>query len=135
MRLFTASLVVAGLSATAVTAQDVDLGRALYQTHCANCHGVDADGQGPLAGALIQKPVNLSRLSADNKGEFPLERVVRRIDGRDPLISHGSPMPVYGDYFEGVANAPLKVPTGQPMLVSQPVADLVTYLLSLQQDM
>ncbi|MFP7673913.1 c-type cytochrome [Marivita sp. S0852] len=122
------------LSAMPLAAQDVDQGRALFQTHCANCHGGDADGLGPLAPALVLQPSNLTELSAKNDGEFPLERVLKRIDGTDPLVSHGSPMPVYGPYFEGVANTPMKLPTGQPMLVSEPIADLVGYLMSVQVD-
>lgn len=133
MRRFGACLVALCLGSTALFAQDVDHGRALYLSHCANCHGLDADGAGPLAGALLLQPSNLTRLAAANGGEFPLERAVRRIDGTDPLVSHGSPMPVYGPYFEGVANAPMKLSSGQPILVSEPIADLVAYLLSVQE--
>jgi mono/diheme cytochrome c family protein len=132
MRRSIVSLATLCLTALPVFAQDVDQGRALFQTHCAACHGTDAKGQGPLAPALLLQPVDLTRLSAINDGIFPLERVLRRIDGTDPLVSHGSPMPVYGPYFEGVANTPMKLPSGQPMLVSEPIADLVGYLMSVQ---
>lgn len=132
MRLFTAGLIAIGFLATTVAAQDIDQGRALYQTHCATCHGADGTGQGPLAGALVLQPVDLTVLAAKNDGEFPMERVLKRIDGTDPLVSHGSPMPVFGPYFQGVANTPMKLPTGQPMLVAEPIADLVGYLLSIQ---
>ena len=127
---------LAALSAFAAPAfaQDADVGRSLFQTHCANCHGADADGQGPLAPALVLQPVDLTQLSAQNDGTFPLEDVLRRIDGTDPLVSHGSPMPVYGPYFEGVANTPMKLPSGQPILAPEPMADLVAYLLSIQAD-
>ena len=133
MRRVLACLSVLSLTAVPVMAQDVDQGRALFQTHCATCHGADATGQGPLAGALVLQPVDLTALAAGNGGAFPLERVLRRIDGTDPLVSHGSPMPVYGPYFEGVANTPMKLPSGQPVLVSEPIADLVGYLQSLQE--
>lgn len=113
-------------------AQDADIGRSLFQTHCANCHGAEADGQGPLAPALVLQPTDLTALSANNDGTFPLEPVLRRIDGTDPLVSHGSPMPVYGPYFEGVANTPMKLSSGQPILVPEPMADLVAYLMSVQ---
>ncbi|WP_439122339.1 c-type cytochrome [Marivita sp.] len=120
------------LTAAPLMAQDVDHGRALFQTHCATCHGADAKGQGPLAPALVLQPVDLTALAARHDGVFPLERVLKRIDGTDPLVSHGSPMPVYGPYFEGVANTPMKLPSGQPILVSDPIADLVGYLQSVQ---
>lgn len=132
MRRVLAGLTLIALTAAPVMAQDVDHGRALFQTHCATCHGADAKGQGPLAGALVLQPVDLTALASRNGGSFPLERVLKRIDGTDPLVSHGSPMPVYGPYFEGVANTPMKLPSGQPMLVSEPIADLVGYLQSVQ---
>ncbi|WP_299784635.1 cytochrome c [uncultured Marivita sp.] len=132
MRHALACLALFGLTATPLAAQDVDHGRSLFQTHCANCHGADANGQGPLAPALVLQPVDLTRLASRHDGEFPLERVLNRIDGTDPLVSHGSPMPVYGPYFEGVANTPMKLPSGQPILVSEPIADLVGYLQSVQ---
>ncbi len=112
-------------------AQDADSGGEIYQNHCAVCHGIEATGQGPMAGVLLIKPVNLRRLTSDNGGVFPTERVVKRIDGRDALVSHGSPMPVYGRFFEG-NDVAIKTPSGQPVLTSKPIADLLVYLQSLQ---
>jgi len=130
-----AALIVAmgltGLS-TSGQAQDVGEGGLLYKTHCANCHGTEADGNGPLANAMIMKPKNLSQLSAENDGVFPIVRVVKRIDGRDALVSHGSPMPVYGQFFEGDDTA-LKTPSGQPIMTSRAIADLVAYLQEQQE--
>lgn len=83
-----------------------------------------------MAGVLVIQPTNLTELSGQD-GTFPTARVVARIDGRDPLVSHGSPMPVYGPYFEGQDTA-IKAPTGQPILTSMPIADLVAYLETLQ---
>jgi len=57
---------------------------------------------------------------------------VMRIDGRDPLVSHGSAMPVYGQFFQQGADVPIKAPSGQPILTSEPIVDLVVYLQSLQ---
>lgn len=124
----TAALVSTAMSAQA---QDVNAGAELYRTHCATCHGTEGTGQGPMAGVLVIKPVNLAELAANNGGEFPTGRVVKRIDGRDPLVSHGSPMPVYGYFFEGDDTA-VKTPSGQPILTSGPIVDLLAYLQSLQ---
>ena len=57
--------------------------------------------------------------------------MVKRIDGRDPLVAHGSPMPIYGDFFQG-QDAALKTESGQPIITSTPVTDLVAYLEGLQ---
>lgn len=127
------AILAACLLAAPVVAQDADIGRALYHTHCATCHGLEGGGDGPMSGVLLIPPSDLTGLSLRNAGTFPLERVVMRIDGREPLVSHGSPMPVYGDYFEGVFDVPMKTPAGQPILTSQPVVDLVAYLREIQR--
>ena len=130
-----ASIVVLPAPATAQEIDnraDVATGRALYMTHCATCHGLEADGNGPMAPVLLVQPKSLAALSAQNDRVFPLQRVVARIDGRDPLVSHGSAMPVYGEVFQGDDRA-MKTETGQPMLAGGPIVDLVAYLRSIQQ--
>ncbi|WP_171212299.1 c-type cytochrome [Ruegeria sp. HKCCA5426] len=116
--------------ASQAVAQDVETGAELYQHYCATCHGIDATGHGPMAGVLVIQPTDLTQLSGDG-GVFPTARVVARIDGRDPLVSHGSPMPVYGPYFDG-QDTSMKTPEGQPILTSQPIVDLVAYLETIQ---
>lgn len=122
--------------ASPLVAQDVDYaameGQRIYQTYCATCHGVDAHGDGPMAATLILQPPDLTGLTARNDGVFPTTRVAMRVDGREPLVSHGSPMPVYGDFFEGNDTA-IKLETGQPMMTSRPIVDLIAYLESLQE--
>lgn len=120
------------LSPHMVAAQDADVGRAHYHAHCATCHGLEGAGDGPMAGVLLVPPSDLTTLSARHGGAFPTERVVKRIDGREPLISHGSPMPVFGDYFERRFDVPLTLVTGEKLWTSQPVLDLVAYLRELQ---
>lgn len=112
-------------------AQDVDTGAQLFQHYCATCHGIDATGQGPMASVLLVQPTDLTALGGTG-GMFPTARVVARIDRRDPLISHGSPMPVYGPYFEG-QDTSIKTPEGQPILTSQPIVDLVACMKTLQE--
>ncbi len=124
------ALTVLTMIPQASSAQDVETGAELYQHYCATCHGLDATGHGPMAGVLVIQPTNLRTL-ADANGLFPTARVVARIDGREPLVSHGSPMPVYGPYFEGNDTA-IKTPEGQPILTSKPIVDLVAYLKTLQ---
>ena len=129
--LISAALVGLGL-ATPLVAQDADDGRALYARHCATCHGLDASGNGPMAPALVIQPPDLTALAAGNGGIFPTFRAVMRIDGRDPLVSHGSPMPVFGQFFQG-NDAAMKAESGQPIMTSKPVIDLVAYLEALQE--
>lgn len=110
---------------------EIEAGRQLYMRHCATCHGLEADGNGPMAPILLVQPKDLTTLASLNEGVFPVLRVVQRVDGRDPLVSHGSAMPVYGEFFEGDDTA-LKTAGGQPILTSRAIADLVSYLLSIQ---
>jgi len=124
----------AALSPVFSLAQDAGEGQRLYERHCASCHGLEATGHGPMRPVLIVQPKDLTVLSRENGGEFPLERVVKRIDGRDPLVSHGSPMPVYGDFFQEFGDVSIKTPAGQPVMTSRPVADLVAYLEALQAE-
>ena len=125
---------VAALSALAgaALAEDAKNGKQIFETHCAVCHGLDAYGDGPMAPALLVQPTDLSQLTAENGGVYPVARIVMRIDGRDPLVSHGSMMPVYGSFFD-VDSVPLKAETGQPIMTSTPVVDLVAYLRTLQE--
>ncbi|WP_300032102.1 cytochrome c [uncultured Roseobacter sp.] len=132
MKGFTSFICGALLLCGAVAAQEPVIGAEIYARHCATCHGAEARGNGPMAPALVLQPPDLTGLAARHGGVFPAERVVMRIDGRDPLVSHGSPMPVYGAFFEGT-DVILKVETGQPVLTSQPVADLLEYLRALQE--
>ena len=126
--------VVAAVSALAgpTWAEDAENGKQIFETHCAVCHGLNAYGDGPMAPALVVQPTDLSQLTAENGGVFPVARIVMRIDGRDPLVSHGSLMPVYGSFFD-VDSVPLKAETGQPIMTSSPIVDLVAYLRTFQE--
>lgn len=119
-----------------VRAEDAEImeGRQTYERYCASCHGAKADGQGPMRAVLLVQPSDLTLLSVENDGVFPLERVVKRIDGRDPLVSHGSQMPVYGDFFDTEGTARLESATGETIDTTRPVVDLVAYLRSLQAE-
>ncbi len=51
---------------------DPAAGAALYEAHCAACHGINGDGQGPAARALPQPPADFtepSRWAATSLGE------------------------------------------------------------------
>lgn len=110
---------------------DPRAGREIYDRYCAACHGAGGRGDGPMRAVLTLQPTDLTQLVAGNGGTFPLGRVVARIDGRDPLVAHGSPMPVYGDFFEG-RDLTVHGDDGRPVLTTRPVADLVEYMRSLQ---
>jgi mono/diheme cytochrome c family protein len=131
--------VILSLAAMALTttvaegaAQDHDAGRQIFRDYCVTCHGMEGRGDGPMTQVLTINPPDLTKLSTDNNGVFPVSRVVARIDGRMPVLGHGGPMPVFGDLFEGQSGA-LDSETGAPILTSQPMVDVVTYLKDLQR--
>lgn len=107
-------------------------GAGLFQERCAVCHGIEARGNGPMAPVLLLQPADLTTLTARHDGAFPLERVAARIDGRDPLVSHGSDMPIWGEFFQG-RDVVLKTDAGQPLMTSQPIADLIAWLRTIQE--
>jgi hypothetical protein len=120
------------LYAPAFAEGDAGRGEAIYRELCAVCHGIDATGHGPMVTALVVQPADLTTLTKRYGGVFPLERVAARIDGRDPLVSHGSSMPVYGNFFRG-REVMLRTDAGQPLLTTRPIADLVAWLKTIQK--
>lgn len=127
-----AALVAALAAGTPGMAQDVAAGAALFQHHCAMCHGAGARGDGPMAPDLVPQPSDLATMAARNGGVFPMVRAAMRIDGRETLVSHGSPMPIYGGFLVG-GDVILRAETGQPLLLQVPLADLIAYLQSVQE--
>lgn len=126
-------LIVAALCfSQQASAQDTKEGETLFRLHCAACHGIEAQGNGPMSPVLLVQPADLTKLSEKDGGDFPTYRVVKRIDGRDPLVSHGSDMPVYGWFFEG-NDVAISAQSGQPIMTSRPVADLVAWLRTIQE--
>ena len=129
-----AALAAAGAVATAgpISAQDARAGQLLYETYCAACHGDSGRGEGRMAPILSVLPSDLTVLSEYNDGAFPAFDVARQIDGRDPILAHGGDMPIFGDFFDTVPMVDIAEPSGQRMMVSVPVADLIAFLEEIQ---
>ncbi len=78
----------------------ITTGRLDFRRYCAQCHGMSATGNGPVAPALKKKPANLTLLSKNNGGVFPDKEVRDFIDGTKTSMSHGTrAMPIWGDAF------------------------------------
>ncbi|MCV6598185.1 MAG: cytochrome c [Mangrovicoccus sp.] len=117
-----------------VLAQDSENGQSIYMGYCALCHGPQATGSGITTLPGIDAP-DLTVIAQANEGVFPAGEVAQQIDGRDPIAAHGADraMPVFGGYFEGDKGVALRMPSGQSMMVSKPMADLVAWLESVQK--
>ena len=83
---------------------------------------------------LLVQPSDLTTLIARHDGAIRVERVAKRIDGRDRLVAHGPSMPVYGDFLDTTVRVAVRTGAGQPVMVSEPVADLVVFLRSIQME-
>ena len=78
----------------------IDFGEMAYRTSCADCHGIDAKGDGPMAARLKTKPTDLTVEAKNNNGEFPFEPIYDIIDGRRPTpTSSPRHMPIWGQAF------------------------------------
>jgi len=102
-------------------------GKEMFESYCAVCHGKDAKGNGPAASALKIPPPDLTQLAKKSGGKYPAAHVASVIRGQADLASHGSKdMPVWGPLFSSISQ-------GHEGQVQQRVANLVTYIESLQQ--
>ena len=109
-------------------ANDLSAGRRLYVEHCAACHGIKGDGHGPLEHELSKPAADLRLLSRKYGNPLPDDQIARFLDGRADVQAHGPrDMPVWG--WEMWRNPEGK---GHPEQVSEPVAQIVRYLQSLQ---
>lgn len=107
-----ASIIIAGLSilitaasATAASTKTLQMikvpsGPALFTEHCAQCHGMDGKGNGPMASSLKVAPADLTTINKRAGGKFPAERIVETIRYGGDVAAHGSrEMPIWGKVF------------------------------------
>ncbi len=101
--------------------QDEVVGRQDFVRYCAACHGTDGRGTGSMAGELKTPPADLTRIAARRNGVFPQAEILRIVDGRDPVVSHGSrEMPIWGLEFRSqvqLGPASEGVARGQALLI------------------
>jgi mono/diheme cytochrome c family protein len=132
---FLAVILATGSAAIAWTQQKPDdkmmtaapmSGQAMFQVYCAACHGADAKGNGPAAPALKTALPDLTLLTHNSGGKFPLLKVSQVIAGDVPVVAHGSrEMPVYGDMFRDIRR--------DESFVKQRVGILTGYIESIQK--
>ena len=132
---------IIGFSACA-SAQDIDIGKAEYESNCASCHGIDAKGNGPVSQELKTRTADLTVLAKKNKGVFPLNSVYRIIDGRESIASHGTrEMPVWGYRFVSPKHYDLKLaddyiyspPASPEAVVQGRILAVIDYLNRIQE--
>lgn len=128
----TLGALVLGLAGN-VAAQAIDeyAGVETFQRYCASCHGVGGTGDGPVAAAIPIPVPDLTRLEARDGDTFDEDLLQKIIDGRAPVIYHGTRyMPVWGYEFwiEEGADADAQE------RVDVIVRNLVDYIRSIQRE-
>lgn len=110
-------------------------GKLAFRQYCAQCHGMNAIGDGPVAPALKKKPANLTLLSKKNGGVFPEKEVRDFIAGTKTAASHGTrEMPIWGYAFmsrEGSRASSGAEPLSKQQ-VNHKIEMLVNYIKSIQ---
>jgi hypothetical protein len=130
-----AVLAFGALVSAPVTAQTFGLadlsGAELFERFCAACHGTEAQGDGPVARGLATAVPDLTRINERNGGRFPADAIRDTIDGRSPVLAHGTRvMPVWGYEFWVEEGADITAEREARELVRR----LVLYLESIQAD-
>ena len=104
-----------------------DLGTIEFMNSCAQCHGIDGKGDGPVTPHLLTPPPDLTVLSQMNGGVFPIADVYSIIDGTADVAVHGGrDMPVWGETFEVVGDTKEEA--------EQRIRQLAHYVWMLQAD-
>lgn len=90
-------IVTLGVSTMPLAADQLDIGKREYDASCANCHGLNGKGGGQFAQLLQLRMPDLTTLSKNNGGVFPISHVYNVIDGREEVKAHGTrEMPIWG---------------------------------------
>jgi len=111
----------------------LERGRSTFQENCAVCHGSDARGNGPLAGALTTQPADLTRIASRRGGTFDIREVARFIDGRQKVAAHGPrEMPIWGRSLGDPESRAGSSSTRFPLFTPSTIYLVAEYLQSLQ---
>jgi len=117
---------------------DIQKGELEFRLYCAQCHGMEATGNGPVARALKTPPANLRLLTKNHGGAFPEQEIRDFIDGTKQMAAHGNrEMPIWGLAFQyrgspvGDIHSP---PPASKAEVDQRIGLLVDYIRSIQAE-
>jgi mono/diheme cytochrome c family protein len=124
-------MVLIATSTRAAPLEPAERGRREYVRYCASCHGVDADGTGPVAPALLSRPPDLRRLSGRYGTPLDKGRLGAVIDGRESIVAHGErEMPVWGERFDALPPDE----DSRERTIAERLAALLAYLQSIQRE-
>ena len=127
-------LALFGAGAVGLAAEKFDLGKQEYDASCAVCHGLKGKGDGSYGELLKTRASDLTVLSKNNGGVFPVARVYDVIDGRQPIKAHGErDMPIWGSVYKGkAAEYFLDIPYDPEYFAHTRILALVEYISRIQ---
>ena len=105
-------------------------GQETFFRYCASCHGESGRGDGPVAAGIPITVPDLTQLQRRHGENFPEATLRKIIDGRSPVIYHGTRyMPVWGYEFWLEEGADAEAQERVDVIVY----NLVEYLRSIQE--
>jgi mono/diheme cytochrome c family protein len=118
-------------------AQQTEVGKDDFLKLCSGCHGSSGKGDGPNAKSLRKPPADLTRLSQNNNGRFPLVRVYDVMDGRIDIIVHGPrEMPSFAEVLKKdvMSRMPRDAMSGDLVesMARKRMIEIIDYIMSLQ---
>lgn len=125
-----------GAVAAAASAEDMTFGELEYMNSCAQCHGSEGKGGGPMAGYLTGSLPDLTQIQKNNGGVFPVTAVYNLIDGTDAMGPHGSrEMPAWGNRYTADAGDQLvfDMAVSRETYVRTRILALIEHLASIQE--
>ncbi len=109
-----------------VSAAALASGGQMYGTYCADCHGADGTGNGPLAPTLRAAPPDLTRLAKGNRGTYPGGHVYQAIKwGGGVYRPRSNVMPVWAERLKQASN-------NDDARLSARIMELTNYVETLQ---
>lgn len=129
--------VLAGLLAVPAVAQDVTFGQLEYMNACAQCHGADGTGGGPMAAYLTGSLPDLTQLQVNNGGVFPISSLYALIDGSGTMGPHGTrEMPAWGDRYrvDATDQLSLDIAVSRETYARTRILALIEHLASIQAE-
>ena len=137
MKIPIAAALALGVTAQIAVAEDMTFGALEYMNSCAQCHGADGTGGGPMAGYLTGSLPDLTQLQKNNGGVFPVTSTYDLIVGGATAGAHGSPeMPAWGNRYSVDAGDQLTLDIGvsRETYVRTRILALIEHLSSIQAD-
>ena len=114
----------------------LERGRLEFESNCATCHGIGAQGDGPMRPFLAREPADLTAI-ARRRGGFPRSEIADLIDGRgmtEPGVHGSREMPVWGRVYREQSEAQTRgTPFPAEWGVRGRILALTEYLQSLQR--